>query len=110
MSEAKFTPGPWCKDWVYGAMRHISKNVDYDYFWTPSPEDEAAIDAGDLHIPNVRINHGDASLICAAPALYAACQAALALIASDIESKERTTKEGDACRAALALATPEAAE
>jgi hypothetical protein len=45
-------------------------------------------------------------LIAASQELRAACEAALARIESDIESAGRVTAEGNALRAALALATP----
>lgn len=66
----KHTPGPWNRSWVYGALRHINKNVDDDTFlFEPVPEGEET--------PNVRINPADADLIAAAPDLLAACEALL---------------------------------
>ena len=29
---AKATDKPWSKDWLYGALRHINRNVDFDAF------------------------------------------------------------------------------
>lgn len=66
----KHTPGPWNRSWVYGALRHINKNVDDDVFlFEPVPEGEET--------PNVRINPADADLIAAAPDLLAALKGML---------------------------------
>lgn len=62
------TPGPWSRSWVYGGIRHLNKNVDYDAFWFPDDgEDQEA-----ANIPNVRNHEADADLIAAAPDLLAA--------------------------------------
>lgn len=67
------TPGPWCRDWIYGAIRHINKNVDEESFAScDHRHGEAGPDT-----PNVRRNPEDADLIAAAPDLLAACLAAL---------------------------------
>jgi len=38
--EKKATPGPWEKKWLYGALRHINKNVDWDAFYSGPDEIE----------------------------------------------------------------------
>jgi len=66
------TPGPWNRDWISGALRHICKNVDYDCFML----DELPEDA---NIPSY-YNNGDVSLIVAAPDLLEACKEAVRLL------------------------------
>jgi hypothetical protein len=65
---SEHTPGPWNKQWIYGALRHINKNVDDDSFYFPFEGDEA------FTVPDVRINPGDAALIAAAPDLLEAAK------------------------------------
>ncbi len=72
---AKHTPGPWHKDWIAGALRHICKNVDCEMFLLdPLPED--------ANTPNY-YGTGDVDLIAAAPELLDACEAAKEDVHSD---------------------------
>jgi|SRR5208283_4883829 len=72
------TPGPWSRNWIYAALRHINKNVDYDCFFLDVDEEYKAVKEETLHTPNVRINQGDADLIAAAPDLLKACEELIA--------------------------------
>jgi hypothetical protein len=33
-------PGPWSVSWLYGALRHINRNVDFDAFWSTDPDED----------------------------------------------------------------------
>ena len=67
------TPGPWSRKWIYGALRHINKNVDYDSFYFPDSDSEK-----DYNTPLVRgTNEGDSYLIAAAPELLEAAKLAV---------------------------------
>jgi len=68
------TPGPWCRWWIYSAIRHINRNVDDGEMFLRA-EDKKLVDEGKLHTPNVRTHEGDVDLITAAPDLLAACEA-----------------------------------
>lgn len=57
---------------IYGANRHISKNVDYDAFIDVDDPEFRAFLNNEMEFPNVRINPADADLIAAAPEMYAA--------------------------------------
>lgn len=66
---SKHTPGPWSRSWVYGAIRHVCRNVDSDAFWSPDEgEDTETANWPDYYTP------GDVDLITAAPELLEACQ------------------------------------
>lgn len=60
------TPGPWNKDWIAGALRHICRNVDSDMFLVePLPDD--------ANTPSY-YQSGDVELIWGAPELLAVCK------------------------------------
>lgn len=74
MSEAKHTPGPWNRTYVYYMLRHIDKHVDLsELLW----EDEQS---KNLNIPGRK----DADLITAAPKLLAALESMVAAFDGDI--------------------------
>lgn len=79
MSETKHTPGPWSRSWVYGAIRHINKNVDSDAFWQPDDGE----DPDTANCPNVRSFPADADLIAAAPDLLDALRQAVSVLGED---------------------------
>jgi len=69
---AKFTTGPWSLNMIYGAIRHINKNVEYESFIDEDNSEFQAFQHGKIEFPNVRINPLDANLIAAAPDMYEA--------------------------------------
>lgn len=71
------TPGPWSRAWIYGAIRHINRNVDESAFYDPERDPQK-----DANTPNVRSNEGDADLITAAPDLLEAARVARIFIAT----------------------------
>lgn len=77
--EKAATPGPWNADYVQAAIRHLSRNVDPDYYCT---EEQSLSGNGDVF--NRR---EDGPLIAAArnalPALLAVARAAEALHGED---------------------------
>lgn len=100
MSAPKHTPGPWSRSWVYGAIRHINKNVDVDAFWAPAEgEDREA-----ANFPNVRINPADADLLASAPDLLAALETMQPHFCSWGCTRDpvRSTSHTDACTQATA--------
>jgi len=72
VSKAKHTPGPWSRAWIYGAIRHLNKNVNDDAFFSDVDDEYDKVEKGELNTPNVRNNPGDADLIAAAPDLLSA--------------------------------------
>lgn len=85
MSEAKHTPGPWSRAWIYSGIRHLNKNVDDSCFLDDTEQD--AIHSGEFNYPNVRNNEGDADLIAAAPDMLEALELARECLA-DCASEE----------------------
>lgn len=69
---SKHTPAPWSRSWIYGALRHVSRNVDSDSFWFPEQEE----DRETANIPSF-YTKGDVDLITAAPELLEALKLAL---------------------------------
>jgi hypothetical protein len=59
----------YSKTWMYGAIRHVCRNVDFDAFWNPDGDED--MDAVD--IPTAK----DAELLAAAPDLRDALQSLL---------------------------------
>lgn len=59
----KFDSKPWSQKWMYGGIRHLNKNVDYDAFC--SDEEIARIDAGETDTPDKT----DAPVLAASPVL-----------------------------------------
>ena len=68
------TPGPWNREWVAEALRHICRNIDSEVFLAePLPEN--------ANTPSY-YHAGDVDLIAAAPDLLAACKATVRAYAS----------------------------
>lgn len=53
--------GPWCEGWMYGAIRHCAKNVDYDALC--SKFYESGEDEHECQIPD----RGDGTVMAHAP-------------------------------------------
>jgi hypothetical protein len=86
---SKHTPGPWSPAYIYGAMRHIERNVDRDAFL--AEEDQKAINDGVLTVPNCRYNPADVAAMVAAPDMLEALEAVEAWWnAHGIEGDHRT--------------------
>lgn len=73
MPESKHTPGPWSREWISGALRHINRNVDREMFGCEDLPDDA-------NWPSYYTD-GDVDLVTAAPELLAACKEALCCFA-----------------------------
>lgn len=93
---------PYSKSWMYGAIRHIQRNVDYDAFWFKTKDEEAMIEAEeDINIPDVRSKGSiDLGLLVFAPDM---CKFIQQLISSkslmpDLEAKAiKLLSEIDEC-------------
>lgn len=92
MSEAKYTPAPWNLPWIYGGIRHLNRNVDFDAF--VNPDDLPDSD----NIPQKE----DARLIAAAPILLAALEELTEAAAESWPNRACV----QTARAALAAAQP----
>ena len=55
---------------IYGAIRHINKNVEYESFIDEDNSEFQAFQHGKIEFPNVRINPLDANLIASSPDMY----------------------------------------
>lgn len=71
MLDTKIIEGPWDEKWIYSALRHLYKNVDFDLFW-PS----------DLEMGNIP-GKEDSDAIAALPELLEVYKAAKNLVTSN---------------------------
>jgi hypothetical protein len=100
MNSVKFTPGPWNREWISSALRHINKNVDYDAFYGKEITEED-------NLPTY-YSDGDVDLIAAAPELLEACEAAERILTIIPEGlgvlasiDDRITEAAEHCRGAM---------